>query len=338
MAGHGRSPTSGCSRSTSEKETNIVLIGAKDAYGDRYCNSVVVDPRDPDPAKRYKMAYYDWSSAGEGGSGTHVAFSPDGIRWTKHAGRWSSASRSAARAAAAVRGREPVCGGRAQGWADRAKLAPPARHVRRARCALRSEARRVRRLWEDVDARSGWRPGLETRDGPHGEQGLHPLEQAGAGPHRQRPRSGAARVPHLAGLLLQRDVFFPEPDPRPRGGDDRCRAHEQPRWLPLGSQPRRCVGHSARAGGKLRCRLDHHQRHAGHAGEGDALLLRRLPRHGHRRRGAEPAGGGREGLPQRRRPRHHAARSARRARAESAHAGERAEERPAAARQHGSAT
>ncbi len=71
-----------------EKRTNIVLIGAAGGYGDRYCNSVVVDPRDPDPARRYKMAYYDWGTeAGEGGgSGTHVAFSPDGIHWTKHAG------------------------------------------------------------------------------------------------------------------------------------------------------------------------------------------------------------------------------------------------------------
>jgi hypothetical protein len=68
-----------------EKETNIVLVGAKDGYGDRYGNSVIVDPRDPDPARRYKMAYYDWLP-GHGGSGTHVAFSPDGIHWTKHEG------------------------------------------------------------------------------------------------------------------------------------------------------------------------------------------------------------------------------------------------------------
>ena len=71
-----------------DKRTNIVLIGASGAYGDRYCNSVVVDPRDPDPARRYKMAYYDWSpgAGAEGGSGTHIAFSPDGIHWTKHPG------------------------------------------------------------------------------------------------------------------------------------------------------------------------------------------------------------------------------------------------------------
>lgn len=74
-----------------EKDTNIVLIGAggeKGGHGDRYCNSVVFDPRDKDASKRYKMTYYDWGT-GEGkdsGSGTHVAFSPDGIHWTKYEG------------------------------------------------------------------------------------------------------------------------------------------------------------------------------------------------------------------------------------------------------------
>ncbi len=70
------------------KDTNIVLVGERGSYGERYCNSVVVDERDPDPARRYKMAYYDWvpKSGAEGGSGTHVAFSPDGIHWTKYAG------------------------------------------------------------------------------------------------------------------------------------------------------------------------------------------------------------------------------------------------------------
>lgn len=68
-----------------EKETNIVLVG-NGGYGSRYCCSVLCDEREPDPAKRYKMVYYDWSVGAEEerGSGTHVAFSPDGIRWTKH--------------------------------------------------------------------------------------------------------------------------------------------------------------------------------------------------------------------------------------------------------------
>ncbi|MSU23269.1 MAG: hypothetical protein EXS32_05525 [Opitutus sp.] len=74
-----------------EKITNIVLVGAggkEGGYGDRYCNSVVVDPRDPDPARRYKMAYYDWSVGARtrDGAGAHVAFSPDGIHWKKYEG------------------------------------------------------------------------------------------------------------------------------------------------------------------------------------------------------------------------------------------------------------
>ena len=64
--------------------TNIVLIGSG-GYGDRYCNSVLVEPHDPDPARRYKMAYYDWSQRdGREYPGLHLAFSPDGIHWTKY--------------------------------------------------------------------------------------------------------------------------------------------------------------------------------------------------------------------------------------------------------------
>ncbi|MCB1234320.1 MAG: hypothetical protein KDM91_04545 [Verrucomicrobiae bacterium] len=67
-------------------DTNIVLIG-NGGYGDRYGNAVIVDPREPDPAKRYKMAYYDWSVRdGREFAGLHLAFSPDGVRWTKHPG------------------------------------------------------------------------------------------------------------------------------------------------------------------------------------------------------------------------------------------------------------
>ncbi|MCL5459709.1 hypothetical protein M3M33_13825, partial [Loigolactobacillus coryniformis] len=54
-------------------------------YGDRYCCSVLVDPLEQDPTRRYKMAYYDWSVVGKREEpGLHVAFSPDGIHWTKH--------------------------------------------------------------------------------------------------------------------------------------------------------------------------------------------------------------------------------------------------------------
>lgn len=67
-----------------EPRTNIVLIG-NGGYGDRYCNSVLVDPNEKDPARRYKMAYYDWSTErGREYPGLHVAFSRDGIHWTKH--------------------------------------------------------------------------------------------------------------------------------------------------------------------------------------------------------------------------------------------------------------
>ena len=68
-----------------ESATNIVLIGSG-VYGDRYCNSVIVNAKEPDAAKRYKMLYYDWAKTanGEVVAGLHIAFSPDGIRWTKH--------------------------------------------------------------------------------------------------------------------------------------------------------------------------------------------------------------------------------------------------------------
>ncbi|MBL9094227.1 MAG: hypothetical protein JNL96_23610 [Planctomycetaceae bacterium] len=66
-------------------KSNIVLVGHADGYGDRYSNSVVVRPDEPDPAKRYKLAYYDWDGKpGEAGvAGLCVAFSPDGVQWTK---------------------------------------------------------------------------------------------------------------------------------------------------------------------------------------------------------------------------------------------------------------
>jgi hypothetical protein len=66
------------------KDTNIVLIGAG-GHSTRYCNSVVVDPNEKDPARRYKMTYFDFGiDNGKEYPGLHVAFSPDGIHWTKH--------------------------------------------------------------------------------------------------------------------------------------------------------------------------------------------------------------------------------------------------------------
>ncbi len=68
-------------------KTNIVLIGSG-GYGDRYCNSLIVDNDAADPARRYKMAYYDWvANGGREYPGLCVAFSVDGIRWTKHRDR-----------------------------------------------------------------------------------------------------------------------------------------------------------------------------------------------------------------------------------------------------------
>ena len=45
--------------------TNIVML-SNGGYSDRYANSVLVDPRDPDPARRYKMATYDFTVDAEG--------------------------------------------------------------------------------------------------------------------------------------------------------------------------------------------------------------------------------------------------------------------------------
>ncbi len=66
------------------KDTSIVLV-ANGGTSDRYGASVVVDPRDPDPKRRYKMAYFDFTrDQGREYPGLNVAFSPDGIHWTKH--------------------------------------------------------------------------------------------------------------------------------------------------------------------------------------------------------------------------------------------------------------
>ncbi len=68
-----------------EKKTNIALIG-NGGTSYRYCNSVLVEPHDPDPSRRYKMAYFDFAKDEKGKEypGLCVAFSPDGVRWTKY--------------------------------------------------------------------------------------------------------------------------------------------------------------------------------------------------------------------------------------------------------------
>ncbi len=63
-------------------DTNIVLINA--AGG-----NVVYDPRDPDSDRRYKALFFESrgrSGTSNAGDGFSVAFSPDGLSWTKYEG------------------------------------------------------------------------------------------------------------------------------------------------------------------------------------------------------------------------------------------------------------
>ena len=64
------------------KDTNIVLLNA--AGG-----NVICDPHDPDPDRRYKSLFYesrDADGTSNEGDGVSVAFSPDGLHWTKYPG------------------------------------------------------------------------------------------------------------------------------------------------------------------------------------------------------------------------------------------------------------
>jgi hypothetical protein len=69
------------------KDNSIVLV-ANGGTSDRYGASVIVDPGERDATHRYKMAYFDFSRNSDGREypGLSVAFSPDGIHWTKHPG------------------------------------------------------------------------------------------------------------------------------------------------------------------------------------------------------------------------------------------------------------
>lgn len=83
---HWEKPNLGLYSFNGDDNTNIVLL-ANGGYSDRYGCSVVVDPADSDPDRRYKMAYFDFSSRqGKEYPGLSVAFSPDGIHWTKEPG------------------------------------------------------------------------------------------------------------------------------------------------------------------------------------------------------------------------------------------------------------
>jgi len=65
---------------------NSIVLVANGGTHDRYGASVVVDEAESNPARRYKMAYYDFTRDDQGVErpGLAVAFSPDGIHWTKY--------------------------------------------------------------------------------------------------------------------------------------------------------------------------------------------------------------------------------------------------------------
>lgn len=79
-------PTLGLHAFRGSKENNIVLINY--GYEDLYSPCVIRDLEDPDPDRRYKMLYWDFPLGARPyqDSGMCVAFSPDGIRWTRHPG------------------------------------------------------------------------------------------------------------------------------------------------------------------------------------------------------------------------------------------------------------
>ena len=66
-------------------ETNIVMVGSG-GHSIRYGNSVVVDPNESDCTRRYKMGFFDFivDSSGVERPGLAVAFSHDGIHWSKY--------------------------------------------------------------------------------------------------------------------------------------------------------------------------------------------------------------------------------------------------------------
>jgi len=65
-------------------ETNIVLVG-NGGRSVNYGAAVVLDANDAETARRYKLAYWDFVDVnGREVPGLCVAFSPDGIHWSKH--------------------------------------------------------------------------------------------------------------------------------------------------------------------------------------------------------------------------------------------------------------
>jgi hypothetical protein len=74
-------------------DTNVVF--SYPPYFSASCGSVLLDPTDPDPSRRYKSVYIYRSTGantpktspmrGTGAAGLSIAFSPNGIDWTPHA-------------------------------------------------------------------------------------------------------------------------------------------------------------------------------------------------------------------------------------------------------------
>jgi hypothetical protein len=64
------------------KENNIVLAAVQHD-GNWFGHSVIKDDAASDPSRRYKLMFWDQTPP-EGDYGFFVAFSPDGIRWTRH--------------------------------------------------------------------------------------------------------------------------------------------------------------------------------------------------------------------------------------------------------------
>ena len=78
----GERPNLGLVAYEGSKDTNIVLLNA--AGG-----NVICDPHDPDPDRCYKSLFYesrDADGTSNEGDGVSVAFSPDGLHWTKYSG------------------------------------------------------------------------------------------------------------------------------------------------------------------------------------------------------------------------------------------------------------
>ena len=79
-----KKPSLGLVAFRGSKQNNILM----NHYGfhDLYSPSVLRDDHDPNPKRRYKMIWWDFAKGPRGyrDDGMCVAFSPDGIRWSKH--------------------------------------------------------------------------------------------------------------------------------------------------------------------------------------------------------------------------------------------------------------